>query len=739
MNRRNAEVDAGTLAGDPAAIQRVQAGNHHDPHNVLGAHPARSGGRDGTIIRAYHPDAKQVECLIDGSSATMQSLGGGIFALFVPDRQPPLSYRLRFSFDNGETWERDDPYRFQPSVGEMDLYLFGEGNHRRLWEALGARMCTLDGVEGVSFAVWAPNARRVSVVGDFNGWDGRLMPMRSLGSSGVFELFVPGVRIGELYKYELKTQEGALRVKTDPMAKAMELPPGTASCITASSFEWGDEAYLEARAQKDITREPVNVYECHLGSWMRVQEEGNRSLDYREIAPRLVDHVKRLGFTHIEFLPLAEHAFFASWGYQVTGYYAPSARYGNPDDLRYLIDYCHRHDIGVIMDWVPAHFPKDDFALRRFDGTALYEHDDPRRGEHPDWGTLIFNYGRPEVQNFLVANALYWLQEFHIDGLRVDAVASMLYLDYSRKEGEWMPNPYGGRENIEAIEFLRATNHIIGEEVPGAFTVAEESTSWPGVTRFGVDRGARLHVQMEHGLDARHALVLQPGSGAPQVPSGRADVLDAVRVYRAVHQRDFPRRGRAREALAARQDAGRPVAEVRQLAPAARLPVHAARQAARCSWGPSSAPWLEWNHDASLDWHLADSPDRKALDAYRAGARRHVPRALVPMARRPGRLRLPMDRLQRPGKLRDVLRATLRRRAGVVVLNLTPVPQGGLPHRRACSGALRRTALDRRRALRRQPVRDAADGRHRTHAHARAGAVVAAEAPAAGSARARPC
>ena len=615
MNRRNAEVDAGTLAGDPAAIQRVQAGNHHDPHNVLGAHPARSGGRDGTIIRAYHPDAKQVECLIDGSSATMQSLGGGIFALFVPDRQPPLSYRLRFSFDNGETWERDDPYRFQPSVGEMDLYLFGEGNHRRLWEALGARMCTLDGVEGVSFAVWAPNARRVSVVGDFNGWDGRLMPMRSLGSSGVFELFVPGVRIGELYKYELKTQEGALRVKTDPMAKAMELPPGTASCVTASSFEWGDAAYLEARAQKDITREPVNVYECHLGSWMRVQEEGNRSLDYREIAPRLVDHVKRLGFTHIEFLPLAEHAFFASWGYQVTGYYAPSGRYGNPDDLRYLVDYCHRHDVGVIMDWVPAHFPKDDFALRRFDGTALYEHDDPRRGEHPDWGTLIFNFGRPEVKNFLVANALYWLQEFHIDGLRVDAVASMLYLDYSRKEGEWMPNPYGGRENIEAIEFLRATNHIIGEEVPGAFTVAEESTSWPGVTRSASTGGLGFTFKWNMGWmhdtlsyfsqDPVHRKYHQDELTFSMLYEYTERFINAISHDEVVH---------GKRSLLDKMpgDQWQKFANLRLL-----LAYQYTRPGKQLVFmGTELGPWLEWNHDASLDWHLADSPDRKALDAY---------------------------------------------------------------------------------------------------------------------------
>ncbi len=615
MNRRTTDVDPATLAGDPSGIERLRAGEHHDPHNMLGAHPASINGQSGVVIRAYHPDAKSAECLIDGSREAMRSLGGGIFALFLAERQLPLSYRLRFSFDSGEAWERDDPYRFQPTVGEMDLYLFGEGNHRRLWQVLGARVHTVDGVEGVAFAVWAPNARRVSVVGEFNGWDGRLMPMRSLGSSGVFELFVPGIGIGAMYKYEIKTQDGSLRVKTDPMAKAMELPPGTASCVTASTFEWGDVEYLAERSQRDITREPVSVYECHLGSWMRVVGENNRSLSYREIAPGLVEHVKKLGFTHIEFLPLAEHPFFASWGYQVTGYYAPTARYGNPDDMRYLVDYCHRNGIGVIMDWVPAHFPKDDFALRRFDGTALYEHDDPRRGEHPDWGTLIFNFGRPEVKNFLVANALYWLEEFHIDGLRVDAVASMLYLDYSRKEGEWMPNPYGGRENIEAIEFLRAVNQVIAEEAPGTFSVAEESTSWPGVTRSASSGGLGFTFKWNMGWmhdtlkyfaeDPVHRKFHQDELTFSMLYEYTERFINAISHDEVVH-------GKRSMLDKMPGDQWQKFANLRLL-----LAYQYTRPGKQLVFmGTELGSWHEWNHDASLEWHLADDPDRKALARY---------------------------------------------------------------------------------------------------------------------------
>jgi 1,4-alpha-glucan branching enzyme len=467
-------------AADPAELAQLVAGKHGDPHRILGAHPVKNGA----VVRAYHPDATAAECVLeDGSAPAMTSLGPpGMFGAFLKGASLPLRYRLRFRFPGGGIWEQDDPYRFLPSLGDMDIYLISEGTHRRLWQSLGAHPRQLGGVDGVSFAVWAPNAQGVSVIGDFCRWDERRLPMRRLGSSGVFELFVPGVSAGALYKYRIVGPAGQLRIKADPFAQAMELPPGTASRVAASSYQWGDAEWMASRPKRDLRRSPVAVYEVHLGSWARVVEEGHRSLTYREIAPRLIDHVTRLGFSHVEFMPLAEHPFTGSWGYQVSAYFAPTARYGTPDDLRFLIDACHAAGLGVIMDWVPAHFPKDDFALRLFDGTALYEHADPRRGEHPEWGTLIFNYGRREVRNFLIANALYWLEEFHVDGLRVDAVASMLYLDYSRPEGQWVPNRYGGREDLEAVEFLQLLNATLGEEHPGCFTVAEESTSWPRVT-----------------------------------------------------------------------------------------------------------------------------------------------------------------------------------------------------------------------------------------------------------------
>src|SRR5262245_25444429 len=498
----------------PADRSRLLAGEHSSPHSILGLHPANVDGRSGAIVRAFHPDATDVDCLTpNGDWQPLEPQGGGLFSRFLPSVTPPCDYRLRFRFADGNTWERRDPYRFLPTLGDMDLYLFGEGNHRDLWKLLGAHPRRVEEVDGVSFAVWAPNARRVSVVGDFCRWDGRLFPMRQLGASGIFELFIPDVEPGALYKYEILTQEGMLRPKADPLSLAMERPPGTASRVVAlDTYRWSDREWMSARSRRDPHREPLLVYEVHLGSWARVPEEGNRSLTYREIAPRLAEHVKRFGFTHVELLPVMEHPFEGSWGYQVSGYYAPSARFGSPDDFRYLVETLHRAGIGVILDWVPAHFPKDDFALRRFDGTPLYEHADPRKGEQPDWGTLIFNYGRNEVRNFLLASALYWLEEFHIDGLRVDAVASMLYLDYSRKAGEWIPNRHGGRENLEAINFLTALNTMVAEEQPGCFTVAEESTAWPGVTRPIADGGLGFTLKWNMGWmhDTLHYFALDP-------------------------------------------------------------------------------------------------------------------------------------------------------------------------------------------------------------------------------------
>jgi 1,4-alpha-glucan branching enzyme len=476
----------GLVALSTDELESLARGEHWDPHRILGGHPVEVEGRKLTAVRAFHPDAVQAEIVLpDGVCLPMQLLHpGGIFEAAVADRPWPFPYRVRFSFAKGKTWERDDPYHFLPTLSDYDLYLAGEGTHRRLWECLGAHPRVLEGAPGVSFAVWAPNAVRVSVVGDFNQWDGRVFPMRSMGGSGIWELFVPGLTAGALYKYEIKTRAGELRLKTDPFAFAMQLRPETSGIVwELGRYPWRDQKWMKARAKLNLREEPMAVYEVHLGSWRRRVEDGRPWLNYREAADQLVAHVKKLGFTHLEFLPLAEHPLDESWGYQVTGYYAATARYGSPDELKYLVDLCHQHGVGVIMDWVPAHFPKDDYSLRWFDGTPLYEHADPRRAEHPDWGTLIFNYGRHEVKNFLLANALFWMDEYHLDGLRVDAVASMLYLDYSRKEGEWVPNQFGGREDLDAVAFLRELNEQVYALYPGAFTIAEESTAWPAVSQ----------------------------------------------------------------------------------------------------------------------------------------------------------------------------------------------------------------------------------------------------------------
>ncbi|MCS6710904.1 1,4-alpha-glucan branching protein GlgB [Brachybacterium sp. EF45031] len=451
----------------------VATGSWHEPHAVLGAHEYHGA----ITVRALRPLARSVEVVLaDGTRHALEHEYNGVWVTTFPGSEVP-PYRLSTVWTEGaEPVEQDDPYRFLPTLGELDLHLIREGRHEELWNALGSHVRTVDDVDGTSFAVWAPNARAVQVVGDFNGWDGRGHALRSLGSAGVWELFVPAIGEGTVYKYRILGVDGVWRDKADPMARRAEVPPATGSIVTVSHYEWNDSAWLAQRAQQDPTRSPMSIYEVHLGSW-------KPGLGYTELATELVDYVRSMGFTHVEFMPLAEHPFGGSWGYQVSGYYAPTSRLGTPDELRGLIDALHAAGIGVIMDWVPAHFPKDEFALGRFDGTPLYEHADPRRGEHPDWGTYIFDVGRSEVRNFLVANACYWLEEFHVDGLRVDAVASMLYLDYSRNPGEWVPNIHGGRENLESISFLQEANATAYKRAPGIVMIAEESTSFPGVTR----------------------------------------------------------------------------------------------------------------------------------------------------------------------------------------------------------------------------------------------------------------
>ncbi len=456
-------------------LEQLVGGAHHDPHAVLGAHPIADGR---TVVRTLRPDATSVAAVIGRTSVALTLVhDSGVWEGIVDG--PPSDYRLQVVYETG-TYLVDDPYRWLPTLGEIDLHLIGEGRHENLWHVLGAHVQTYDTpagpVTGTAFAVWAPNARGVRVTGDFDFWSGAALPMRSLGSSGVWELFVPGVGDGARYKFKILGTDSQWRDKADPMAFATEVPPATASVVHTDHYEWTDAAWLEQRAATDHHRSPMSIYEVHLGSW-------RMGMSYRELAEHLTNYVRDAGFTHVEFLPVAEHPFGGSWGYQVSSYYAPSSRFGNPDEFRYLVDALHAAGIGVIVDWVPAHFPKDAFALARFDGTPLYEHSDPRRGEQPDWGTLVFDFGRREVRNFLVANALYWLEEFHVDGLRVDAVASMLYLDYSRGEGQWQPNIHGGRENLEAVSFLQEMNATVYKRVPGAVTIAEESTSWPGVTR----------------------------------------------------------------------------------------------------------------------------------------------------------------------------------------------------------------------------------------------------------------
>jgi 1,4-alpha-glucan branching enzyme len=454
---------------DADLIRSIASGTHPRPHDWLGQ---RQDG-DRFVIRALRPLAASVTAVLaDGTAVPLDHLDEGVWEGSYPF--PGQAYQLDAAYDGGPNWFADDPYRFVPSVGEVDLHLWGEGRHEQIWHVLGAQYRPHEGVVGTSFSVWAPHAKAVRVIGDFNGWYGVNTAMRRLDEKGIWEIFLPGVQPGASYKFEILTPDDNWVQRADPMARAAEVPPATASRVAHSTHEWTDRAWMQQRAERDPHNSPMSVYEVHVGSW-------RPGLSYRELADQLIEYVTELGFTHVEFLPLAEHPFGGSWGYQVTGYYAATARFGSPDDLKFLIDRLHNAGIGVIMDWVPGHFPKDEWALASFDGRPLYEHSDPRRGEQLDWGTLIFNFGDSQVRNFLVANALYWLEEFHIDGLRVDAVASILYLDYSREE--WLPNKYGGRENLEAISFLQEVNATAYKRNPGIVMIAEESTAWPGVTK----------------------------------------------------------------------------------------------------------------------------------------------------------------------------------------------------------------------------------------------------------------
>jgi 1,4-alpha-glucan branching enzyme len=585
-----------------------------DPHAVLGAHPSDGG----VVFRALRPGAARVSVAIDGGQTLALAPVKGADGLFEGKGKNlalPLSYQLEIAYPKGDQYRLKDPYAFLPTLGDADLHYAGEGRHERLWERLGAHPVVHQGVEGTAFAVWAPNARGVSVVGDFNGWDGRLHPMRAMGASGIWELFLPDVKEGSRYKFEIRGADKALFLKADPMAFATEVPPLTASVVhDLDRYEWSDASWLRARVDRQRGDRPMAIYEVHPASWRRVPEEGDRSLSWRELAPLLADHVEGLGFTHVELLPIAEHPFGGSWGYQVSAYFAPTARHGDPDDFRFLVDTLHQRGIGVIVDWVPGHFPRDAFALGHFDGTALYEHADPRKGAHPDWGTLIFNFGRNEVKNFLFANALFWLEQYHVDGLRVDAVASMLYLDYSRAPGQWEPNPYGGRENLEAIAFLKELNDVVGRVHPGAVVIAEESTAWPKVSQPTREGGLGFTHKWNMGwmhdtLDYFKKEPIYRRHHHHQLTFGLMYAWSEHFVLPLSHDEVVHGKGSLLGKMPG--DQWQKFANLRALYgwmwghPGKKL----------LFMGAELAPYSEWSHDHSLDWHLGHSPPHAGVQA----------------------------------------------------------------------------------------------------------------------------
>ncbi len=602
-----------------AELESFLGARQYEPHRLLGMHACTHKGKQGLVVRAFVQGAIRcdvVDCKDEAKRYPLKQLdASGFFEAFIPERKKVFRYRLRVERASGEIVQFYDPYTFLPTISEEDCYLFNEGTHHKIYKKLGAHRRVIDGVEGVAFAVWAPSAQRASVVGDFNHWDGRYHSMRMLGSSGIWELFIPGIADGTHYKYEFMGADGHLKIKTDPYATYYESPPHNASIVlnVEDSYEWHDAAWMKERAKKDWTKEPMSVYEVHLGSWRRVVEDGNRPLSYVEMATELANYVEEMGFTHVEFLPLMEHPFSGSWGYQVTGFYAPTHRYGKPDEFRVLVDTFHQRGIGVLLDWVPAHFPRDAFALAEYDGTCLYEHEDPRQGHHQDWGTLIFNYSRHEVRSFLIGSALSWFERYHIDGLRVDAVASMLYLDYSRKDGEWVANPYGGRENVDALEFLRTANDLVHEYFPGGLMIAEESTSWSGVTRSTKEHGVGFDFKWNMGW--MHD-TLEYFKQDPIYRKWHHNQLTFGMLYQyserfiSVFSHDEVVHGKG--SMLSKMGAGTITEKAHNLR---------ALYALMWGWPGKNALFMgsefgqsaEWRYDASLDWHLLQYLDHRGI------------------------------------------------------------------------------------------------------------------------------
>jgi 1,4-alpha-glucan branching enzyme len=593
-------------------LEAIVKRRHANPHGILGAHP----DSDGVVIRAFRPDAAGVTArTADGDELELEEVHpAGVFEGVVEGAELPLGYELEVDYGPSGTFTFKDPYSFTPTLGELDLHLAGEGRHLRLYEQLGSHVREHQGVTGTAFAVWAPAARAVSVVGDFNSWDGRLNAMRSLGSSGIWELFIPDCETGSNYKFEILTQENEIRLKADPYAQEAELPPKTASVVFESEHRWKDKAWLERRSESNPLEEPMSIYEVHLGSWRLNPLEDNRSLNYLELADELSAYVTDMGFTHVELLPVMAHPFSGSWGYQVTGYYAPTPVFGSPDDFRKFVERMHENGVGVILDWVPAHFPRDDFALVRFDGTALYEHEDPRRGAHPDWGTLVFNYGRNEVRNFLLSNAVFWLDEYHVDGIRVDAVASMLYLDYSRKEGEWVPNQFGGREDLDAVSFLKELNETVYAEQPGVVSAAEESTAWPGVSRptylGGLGFGFKWNMGWMH--DTLGYFENDPIYRRYHHHELTFSLMYAFSenfILPLSHDEVVHGKGSLYGKMAG--DHWQKLANLRALY--AYMWAHPGKKL--LFMGGELAQKAEWSHERSLDWHLLESPEHAGIQA----------------------------------------------------------------------------------------------------------------------------
>jgi 1,4-alpha-glucan branching enzyme len=595
-----------------AEIELVVRREHADPHHVLGAHPSNGG----VIVRAFRPAAEHVLAKPDGGQPVTleQRHPAGLFEGRVDGVELPLRYELEVSYPDGNTFTLHDPYAFPPTVGELDVHLAAEGRHEDIYARLGAHVRELDGVTGTSFAVWAPSAKAVSVVGDFNSWDGRLHPMRSLGASGIWEIFLPEVGEGGAYKFEILTPTGEIRMKADPFAFATQMPPRTDSVVHRTRHRWKDSAWMERRHAEQPHDLPVSIYEVHLGSWRLNPLEGNRSLSYTELADELAAYVNDMGFTHVELLPVMEHPFSGSWGYQVSGYFAPTARYGSPDDFRTLVDRLHGAGIGVILDWVPAHFPRDDWALARFDGSALYEHQDPRRGAHPEWGTLIFNYGRNEVRNFLLASALFWPREYHVDGLRVDAVASMLYLDYSRPEGAWVPNEFGGNEDLDAVRFLKELNEVIHRREPGILSVAEESTAWPGVSRptylGGLGFGFKWNMGWMHDtLDYFQRDPIHRRYHHHQLTFSLMYAFTENFVLPLSHDEVVHGKGSLYSKMAG--DRWQKLANLRALY--AYMWAHPGKKL--LFMGGELGQEAEWSHERSLDWHLLEQRDNAGIQS----------------------------------------------------------------------------------------------------------------------------